>query len=95
MLNSKNAIIIAEKYVLKEFDPLNSDGYFNYYFIRVGATETEFYAETFPNIFYTDIEEVKKMFFKETSSKNEYLIKVIVKKIENVLKSEIYFEPLK
>jgi len=93
MLNPKNAITIAEKYVSKKFDPLNSDGYFNYYFIRVGATETEFYAETFPKIFYTDVEEVKRMFFKETSSKNEYLIKVVVNKIQNELKSEIYHNP--
>ena len=85
MLNSNNAIIIAEKYVLKKFNPLNSNGYFKYYFIKVGQTETEFYADTFSDKFYTDIEEVKKMFNKEATSVNEYLIKVIVKKNENKL----------
>lgn len=51
-LNSEKAKKCAELHVSKKYDPANSSGYFNYYFVRVGEDESHqpdpIYAEDLP-----------------------------------------------
>ncbi len=91
MLNSEIAKNAAKLYLKKNYNSLD----FNFYFVAVGETEThptKIYAETFLNGLYANLEQVEELFFKKSTFKKEYLIKVSMKS-DKKMNCEIIREP--
>lgn len=86
-LNLEKAKNAAYLYVHNKWNPFESNGFFNFYYVIVGEDlnhqpETV-YAECFPNELTINNDKTAKEIFYKKYRNNEYLLKVIVDKEKN------------
>lgn len=99
-INVEMAQICASKYVENTYNPLNSSGYFNSYYIRVGEDKTHqpksVYADILPeNMLLLNSDSIaSKTFMEKCDYRNEYLIKIMVDKNNNKLIPSVLRSPL-
>ncbi|MBK9962460.1 MAG: hypothetical protein IPP06_14350 [Saprospiraceae bacterium] len=72
----------AIEFISKKYNPINSDGYFNFYIVRVGIDETHqpnpIYVEELPvhPLLLTSKKKAIEIFLEKCPFKEEYLVKV-------------------
>ena len=98
-LNIEKAKVVAKLYIERKWNPLDSKGQFDFYYVRVGEDlnhkpET-IYAESLPNEFAINNDKVAKEIFYSQIPNDDYLLKVIVNKEENILDVKIISKPNK
>ncbi len=74
----------AIEFISKKYSPILSDGYFNFYIVRVGIDQTHqpnpIYVEELPihPLFLTSKKKAIEIFLEKCPFKEEYLVKVSV-----------------
>lgn len=86
------------EYIRKKYNPENSNGYFNFYIVRVGIDEMHqpdtIYVAELPlsTLLITNIQTAKDLFMEKCNFKKEYLVKVLFDNSKKKLYSEILID---
>ena len=100
-LDSNIAKIAAEKYIERLYNPLESNGFMNYYFVKVGEDmkhqPNSIYTELLPEnqLIINDSKAALRIFMEKCDYKSEFLLKVIIDKKNKQIFSEILSTPNK
>lgn len=88
----------AIEFISKKYNPINSDGYFNFYIVRVGIDETHqpnpIYVDELPihPLLITTQKKAIDIFMEKCPFREEYLVKVSFDMVNKKLSAEIVLD---